>query len=158
MTYVAQMQSMGVIQPQKVQERYGISAESFNDIQQHINQHKQQAKDVAQGQVTLEQSEILTKLKEALKHQATQFERYRQITEQKFTTLSKELLDVTMQCKQLQHAVTQIKDKEDITAAREALHRYQQGDKPPGGEPIDRNGIAPKDVQLESIFNFSARK
>ena len=168
-SYVSQMQNMGVINSRKVQEQYGISAESFNDIQHRLDSNAprrdlsraEQAANKAQqqpGQVTLAQSELIMKLKEALEWQAMQFDRFRQITEQKFTTLSKDLLDVTMELKQARETITRIKDKDDAIAARAALQRYQQGDRAPVSQAIDRNGVAPSQVQIQDIFNCSGKR
>lgn len=165
------MQDMGVIRPQQVQERYGISAESFNDIQQKLdhNAHQRdtqraaaearqahQSKDA--GQITLAQSELILKLKDALEYQLLQFNRFRELTEQKFTSLSKDLLDVTMQLKDARETIHKIKDKEDVQVARERLRQYQQGDLPPPDRPIDRNGVAPSQVQIQDIFNCAGKR
>ena len=163
MSYVAQMQSMGVVRPDRTQQRYGISAESFNDIRNRLDHAGQQQRPVQApqqepGQLTLDQAELIQKMKQALEFQAVQFDRFRELTERKFTSLSKELLDLTMQLKEARDIAIKLRDKEDVIAARAALHQYQQGDKPPVNQAIDRTGVAPSQVQVHDIFNCSGKR
>lgn len=172
MSYVMQMQATSVPRPGQIQERYGISPESFNDIQRRLERNTapqvrpeeprtrvmEQPRPQPQGQMTLQESELLLKMKEALQYQATQFERFRDLTERKFTTISKDLLDVTMQLKEAHTVIAKIKDKEEVAVARERMQRYQQGDAPPVDRPIDRNGVAPSQIKIASIFNCAGKK
>ena len=174
MSYVAQMQSMGVISPRQTQQQYGISEESMEEIrrnagttaqqrgqtqapqqpQQSYQQqsYQQQSQQNDDGQLTLTQSEVIQQLKEAVQYQAKQFDRFKELAERKFTTLSKDVMELRMELKQAQQTIAKLRDKEDVAAARQALHKYQQGDKPPSDQPIDRNGVAPSEVQIENIF------
>lgn len=162
MSYVAQMQSMGVIDARRSQERYGISQESMDDIRRNAGttaqqrtqaQHQPQTqKHEEQGQLTINQSEVIQQLKDALKYQAQQFDRFRELAERKFTTLSKDVMELNMELKQAQQTIAKLRDKEDVAAARQALSNYQKGDKPPAEQPIDRTGVAPSEVQLDKIF------
>lgn len=166
MSYIAQMQSMGVVKPQGYQERYGISQEAFTQIQQRAGQTaantmRPQAtvqEPADQNQLTLAQSQTITKITEALQYQAVQFERFRELTERKFTTLSKDLMDVTMQLKDAHTVIARLRDRHDVAAAREQLQSYQRGDRPATDRPIDRNGVAPSKVQIQDIFNCSGRR
>ena len=144
MTYVSQMQSMGVIIPNR-QRQAQVN---------YAQQQQQQAPQVAQQ----DHLEIISKLQEALQYQAVQFQRYKDITDRKFTSLSKDLLDITMQLRETQKVMGKIKDKHDTAQARADLMRYQQGDRAPADMPIDRNGVSPKDVQIADIFNCSGKR
>jgi len=157
MTYVSQMTTLGVITPRRAQQQYGISAESLEEIQNRAGKPSAEVP-IDEEQLTLDQSQVIIKLRDALQYQAVQFDRYRELTEQKFTTLSKDLLDLSMQLKETKGLVDKYKDKLEVRSNRAALHRYQQGDKPAVDMPIDRNGVAPKDVQIDNIFNFSGRR
>lgn len=185
-SYLSQMQSLGVVRPKSSQQRYGISEESFNSIQQmagtsaaeqrgqRISTTPQPQQTVVQetqhasparssirqdaDQLTLAQSEMITKLKDALSFQAMQFDRFKELTERKFTTLSKDLLDVTMRLKEAHSHIQKMRDREETASARQALHEYQQGDKPAVTQAIDRNGVAPSSVSIQDIFNCSGRR
>ncbi|MBW2983167.1 hypothetical protein KY327_02590 [Candidatus Woesearchaeota archaeon] len=167
MSYVAQMQSMGVIDPRQSQQRYGLSQESMDDIRRNAGTTAQQRTSVdprpqqpqqqskkheEQAQLTINQSEVIQQLKDAIKYQAQQFDRFRELAERKFTSLSKDLMEVNMELKQAQQTIAKLRDKEDVAAARQALSDYQKGDKPPATQPIDRTGVAPSEVQLDKIF------
>ncbi len=159
------MQTMGVIRPQGYQEKYGISQESFTQIQRQASQTPSsiaspQPEVIKENdpQLTLTQSQVINRLADALQFQATQFDRFREISERKFTTLSKDLLDVTMQLKESNQLLAKLRDKHEVAAAREAMHSYQRGDKPAAEKAIDRNGVAPSAVQIENIFNCSGKR
>ncbi len=160
---------MGVVQPNRCQERYGISEESFANIQRQVGMMsssrqppQEQKKPIAKeskDQLTLSQSITVRKLTDALEYQANQFNRYKQLAEMKFTSLSKDLLDLSMQLKEAQKTIAQFKDKFELVKAREELLAYQRGDsREPLDRPIDRNGVSPKDVQIEDIFNCANKK
>ena len=151
MGYVEQMQSMGIIN-----DSPSSSSGSFNEIQRRINQAQAIQRDPEQ--LTIGDSAIIERFKQAIEYQAAQFERFRQLTEQKFTTLSKDVLDLTMELKQARAIIQKLKDKEETLQARAALQAYQRGDAPPKEIPIDRNGVAPSEVQIEQIFNFSGKR
>ncbi|MFP4524547.1 MAG: hypothetical protein ACLFO2_04535 [Candidatus Woesearchaeota archaeon] len=168
MSYVAQMQSMGVIDARQSQQRYGLSQESMDDIRRNAGTTAQQRTSVdprpqqqpqqqskkheEQAQLTINQSEVIRQLKDAITYQAQQFDRFRELAERKFTSLSKDVMELNMELKQAQQTIAKIRDKEEVAAARQALSDYQKGDKPPSEHPIDRNGIAPSEVQLDKIF------
>lgn len=148
------MQSMGMINTDRRQQ--------VQTAQQHTATFRapERASEMMQVAQSNQASkdEAIAKLTEALNYQATQFERFRQITERKFTTLSKDLMDSNMRLKEVYAFVTKIKDKQEVHATREALANYQKGDRKPVDRAIDRNGVSPKDVQIENIFNFSGKR
>ncbi len=49
-----------------------------------------------------------------------------------------------------------MKDKEVVEQSREAL--FNRKDRPPVDKPIDRNNVAPSDVQIGNIFNMSGKR
>jgi len=150
--YISQMQTLGIIVP----DRYNDKTPTDHH-EPTITKPTPPQPDNPE-QLTLSQSTFITKLTEALTYQAQQFERFKELTEKKFTTLSKDLLELTMQLKEARQHINKLKEKLEVTQAREALINYQQGDKPPLDKPIDRNGVAPKDVQIHDIFNFSGKR
>lgn len=162
MSYLSQMQQVGIIHPQRFQEKYGISEESFKEIQKKAQQKNtlEAIREIKKEkeQLTINESAIINKLVETIQEQEQRFKRYKELTEQKFNTLAKEFLEMSTTIKKLQETIEKIKDKEEVTKAREFLMEYQKGDRPPLDRPIDRNGVAPKDVQITEIFNFSRRR
>ncbi len=161
MSYVSNLQSLGVVQPSRFQERYGISEESFNEIKRLTSEKKQETKKqetINKEQLTLSQSVTLKRLAEELQKQKEQFEHYKSVAEMKFSALSKDLLELTIQLKESKKTIEKLKDQLEVAKTREALIQYNKGDKKPLDKPIDRNGVAPKDVMIEKIFNFSNKR
>lgn len=187
-SYTTQMENLGRLSPQRTQERYGISEESLQMIRKtagvstnsqmtgsigqrpvvyeseapHTTNVQAQAVSSSQldtSQMTLVQTEIIRQVKEALQYQALQFDRFRDLTEQKFTTLSKDLMDMDMQLKRAHSFIERIKDKQEVVESRAALNDYQQGDKRAvPTQAIDRTGVAPSDISIENIFNCSGKR
>ncbi len=79
------------------------------------------------------------------------FNRVIALNKQKVESLGKEVEGLKAQLKEANDKIAKMRDKEVVHEAREALHNRR--DKPPVDKPIDRNGVAPKDVQLENIFS-----
>jgi hypothetical protein len=181
------MQEIGALSPQKTQERYGISQESLNLIQKTagVSANSQMTGSIGQRpvvyeseaplttnaqtqavsspstdvhQMTLVQSEIIRQVKEALNYQALQFDRFRDITDKKFTTLSQDLMEMSMQLKRANSTIERLKDKEEVAESRAALNTYQRGDRPAPSQAIDRTGVAPSDVSIANIFNCSGKR
>ena len=83
-----------------------------------------------------------------------QFKRYRDINDRRVFQLQQELQKATQQLAKIHGKFEKITDIENVKKARERLLQYQKGDRnKPLETPIDRTGVAPKDVQIEKIFN-----
>ena len=173
LSYVSNLKSLGVVNTSRFQQKYGISEESFNDIQRLTssnhssvntsgsvinNSRDDNSSLVNKDQLTLSQSITIKRLEEALQSQSQRFEHYKSVTEIKISALSKDLLDLSIQLKEAKRIIAQLQDKLDVAISRKALADYQKGDSEPFDKPIDRNGVAPKDVVIEKIFNFSNHK
>lgn len=151
MSYVNQMSTLGVIVPQRGQY-------STNSRMRQASQNFSSAPR-AQEQMSLQESEIISRLNEALVQQRNQFERFKYLTEQKFTTLSKDLMQMNVMLREAHDTISKYKDKIDVQESRAALRQYQQGDtRQPMDQAIDRNGVAPKDVQITDVFNCSGKR
>ncbi len=101
---------------------------------------------------TNEQPEIIRIIEQQKNH----FERLNEINKNKIFSLEKEVNQLREELEKATSVLNKIQDKEIVTKTREEL--FGRREKPPSDKPIDRNGVAPKDVQIEKIFNFSSRK
>jgi len=134
--YLNQIQRTGSVTPQATQ----------NSFQQRQNPQDQSAK---------LQQDILS-LQEQITNQKNQFDRYVHITQQRVLTLEREVKELRDQLAKTSQIAEKIKDKQVVEQTREALFNHKE--RPPADKPIDRNNVAPKDVQIGNIFNFSGRR
>ncbi len=72
------------------------------------------------------------------------------LNKQKIESLEKEVAQLQQKNKTNQEFIEKIKDKDVVTRSREAL--YNRVDRDPVDKPIDRNGVAPKDINIQKIF------
>ncbi|MCF7872458.1 hypothetical protein K9L97_05485 [Candidatus Woesearchaeota archaeon] len=79
-----------------------------------------------------------------------------QLCQNKIYSLEKEVNILRGELAKATENINKINDKEVVKRSREALFNRQE--KAPMDKPIDRTGVAPKDVQIEQIFNFSGRR
>ncbi len=95
----------------------------------------------------------------------TEFEKFRQLTERRLLNLQNELTTLKSELTAAPTAPRappaapqedQLSEAEKVERAREQMFAMQRGlNKPPAEKPIDRNGVAPKDVQLDKLFSFA---
>ncbi|MCF7866729.1 hypothetical protein K9L67_02940 [Candidatus Woesearchaeota archaeon] len=78
------------------------------------------------------------------------------LCQNKIYSLEKEVNQLREVLAKTTEKLEKINDKEVVQRSREALFNRQE--KIPADMPIDRTGVAPKDVQLSKIFNFSGKK
>ena len=102
------------------------------------------------------QAAELNELKEAMLLQKNHFERFVQITKGRIQTLEKEVSELREELTKAQAVLEKISDKATVQRSREAL--LNRKDRPPSDTPIDRNGVAPKDVSIDKIFNCSHKR
>ncbi len=74
---------------------------------------------------------------------------------ERINTLEKEVSQLTQKLCEAINFIEKIKDKETVANARQAILRRK--DNPPLDTPIDRNNVAPSQVQLENIFYAGTR-
>jgi hypothetical protein len=74
---------------------------------------------------------------------------------ERITSLEKEVSHLTQQLAKVMEFVEKLQDTETVTNARRAIQ--ERRDRPPVDRPIDRNNVAPSQVQLENIF-YSGRR
>lgn len=73
----------------------------------------------------------------------------------RITSLEKEVSQLTQKLSNAVSFIEKMKDTETVANARQALQ--ERRDKPPVNRPIDRNNVAPSQVQLENIFYVGRR-
>jgi CRISPR/Cas system-associated protein Cas5 (RAMP superfamily) len=83
------------------------------------------------------------------------FKRYREINDARVFEMQKILAETTQKLTRLTEMVERVGDSERIQKTREAIWGQSNSKKEPSEKPIDRTGVAPKDVQIEKIFNFA---
>ena len=93
--------------------------------------------------------------KEDMEEQRRIFERHISINRQKINSLEKEVEQLKMVVKKTTEFMNKINDSEVVAKKREALHSRRE--RPPSDRPIDRNGVAPSDVQIREIFYAGRR-
>ena len=81
--------------------------------------------------------------------------RLTKVNKERITSLEEEVSQLTKKIAELNNFFEKIKDKEVVANARLAIQNRR--DRPPVDRPIDRNNVAPKDVQIESIFYAGRR-
>jgi len=85
-----------------------------------------------------------------------QTERHIQIQKNKIFTLEKEVSELRDKLSKVSAIAYKIQDKEVVERSREAA--FSRRDKPPADKPIDRNGVAPADVEITKIFNCAGKR
>ena len=85
-----------------------------------------------------------------------QFRRYRELNNRAIAQLKHELAQTQAQLKQALALTKKFNDAQLVQETRNAVLNHVERE--PGKEPIDRNGVAPCDVRVEEIFNFSGKR
>lgn len=101
-------------------------------------------------------SSRISELRDALLEQKSRFDRFVQISQNRITSLEKEVAELRSQLDTATESLNKLKDKDVVAKSREAL--FSRKDAPPLDKPIDRNGVAPSQVQIENIFNCSGKR
>ncbi len=98
----------------------------------------------------------ISELRDALLEQKSRFDRFVQISQNRITSLEKEVAELRVQLEKATESLMKIKDKEVVERSREAL--FSRKDAAPIDKPVDRNGVAPSKVQIADIFNCSGKR
>ncbi len=80
------------------------------------------------------------------------FKRYVNLNDRRIEALKQEIILRDKMLKEAYDFVKKAKDKQTVQATREAVYQYNNQPKPAQDTPIDRNGVAPSQVQLHKIF------
>ena len=100
--------------------------------------------------------EQLDKLQITMQEQKNKFERFLTINQNRIMTLEKEVNELKQELQKKTQALEKLNDKEVVQRSRDAL--FNRKDRAPLDRPVDRNNVAPSQVQIETIFNCSGKK
>jgi ribosomal protein L9 len=103
-----------------------------------------------------EASVKLAELQDALANLKNKFDRTISIYQNRVDALEREVSELKKQVAEMMEKFGKLKDKEVVEQSREKLFSHK--DRPPLDKPIDRNNVAPSDVQIGNIFNMSGKK
>lgn len=109
-----------------------------------------------QMQATASKQGTIEELKDIIQNQKEYFERLIQVNKNRTLSLEKEVSQLRKELDTAKSTLEKINDKEVVARTREEL--FGRREKPPSEKPIDRNGVAPKDVEIGKIFNFSSKR
>lgn len=98
----------------------------------------------------------IAELQENMAMQKNKFERTLGILQNRIDILEKELAGMKADMEKVMEKFGKISDKDVVEQSREAL--FNRKDRAPVDKPIDRNNVAPSDVQIANIFNMSGKK
>ncbi|MFT4282994.1 MAG: hypothetical protein ACMXX6_01065 [Candidatus Woesearchaeota archaeon] len=87
--------------------------------------------------------------------QKAMFQRVIQNNKNRIKDIEKEVGELASKLKEATEFINKIKDREIVEKTREKL--YSMRDKKPMDKPIDRNNVAPKDVDIQKIFYAGGR-
>lgn len=104
---------------------------------------------------TTDNSQIILSLKESLAQQEMLFARFKQQSDRRIMQLEMAVSGMVEQIKKMSEVTMTIKSNQNAAQARAALN---PADRDPCATAIDRNGVAPKDVQIENIFYCGNRR
>jgi hypothetical protein len=98
----------------------------------------------------------LAEMQEALAMQKNKFDRTLSILQNRIDVLEKEVAGMKAEMEKMTEKYGKMKDKEVVEQSREAL--FNRKDRDPVDKPIDRNNVAPSQVQIANIFNMSGKR
>lgn len=144
----------------------GLSPESINAIQdttvitrdgaQHVVRKSEQHFDDGSTKATNVVGDN-NALASQLEEQRMLFNRYKNYSEQRITKLEVGLSKAITHLNEMINTVQTLKSNAQAAQKREELYAKQEGRIPPSEKPIDRNKVAPADVQVENIFYTGRR-
>lgn len=142
MSYLEQLQKTGTMNAIERQTR------QFSDVQRAQTTTRPEANPQIQDQI----NQIQTNLTE----QKNKFDRFLTINQNRIVTLEKEVNQLRDELNKKTELLSKISDRETVQRNRDAL--FNRKDRAPLDRPVDRNNVAPSQVQIENIFNCSGKK
>ena len=98
----------------------------------------------------------LAEMQDTIATMKNKYDRTLSIYQNRVDMLEKEVAELKKQFAEIQEAYSKVKDKEVVEQSRDKLFNHK--DRPPVDRPIDRNNVAPSEVQIGNIFNMSGKK
>jgi chromosome segregation ATPase len=142
MSYLDQLQKSGTMEAVQRQTR------QFSDVprqQMHTSRPE-----------TPQVQEQINQIQEKLQEQKNKFDRFLTINQNRIVTLEKEVNQLRDELNKKTELLNKISDRETVQRSRDAL--FNRKDRAPLDRPVDRNNVAPSQVQIENIFNCSGKK
>lgn len=88
----------------------------------------------------------------SMNEQKAMFQRVIENNKNRIYALEKEVGELALKLKKATEFMEKLNDKDVVSRSREALYSMQN--RKPVDRPIDRNNVAPKDVDIQKIFYF----
>ncbi len=142
MSYLDQMQKSGTMNAIEMQTRQFDAA------------RRSQTKSVHDPYVDFK--EQFEEMQTTMFAQKNKFERFLQINQNRMMTLEKEVVTLREELAKKTTMLDKLSDRETVQRSRDAL--FNRKDRAPSDRPVDRNNVAPSQVQIENIFNCSGKK
>lgn len=134
-------------------QKTGTMSAVERQTMQFNNAHRAQTKQTTNLQEFQEQ---ITQLQISMQEQKNKFDRFLSINQNRIRTLEKEVNQLKEELNKKTEVLNKMNDKEVVQRSREAL--FNRRDRAPLDNPVDRNNVAPSQVQIENIFNCSGKK
>jgi len=164
-----EQQNMKQYYAQRELKNCGFTPESIEAIKsttiitrngaQHVVPESQKFLDETSTNVTIEtenENAIIQSLQQQLKDQQRMFSRFKQNADQRILQLEMALSKTMDQLNGLNEAVQTMKSNAKANELAASFANRQ--DAKPSENPIDRNGVAPSQVQVEDIFYSGSRR
>lgn len=121
----------------------------FNDVpRQQMHMSKPEPTPQFQDQIN--------QIQQNLQEQKNKFDRFLAINQNRIVSLEKEVNQLRDELNKKTELLNKISDRETVQRSRDAL--FNRKDRAPLDRAIDRNNVAPSQVQIEKIFNCSGKK
>ena len=141
MSYLNQLQKSGTMDAVQKQTH------QFNNPHRPQTQQNNHHNDI---------QEQIHRLQNTMQEQKNKFERFLSINQNRIMTLEKEVNELKTELTKKTQVLDKMNDKETVQRSRDAL--FNRKDRAPLDRPVDRNNVAPSQVQIETIFNCSGKK
>lgn len=142
----------------------GFSQDSINAIRsttvitrdgmQHVVPDSQAHLDEAPQNPTTQGATTADHLQDQVKDHQRMFARFKQFTDKKIMDLESQLNTALEQIKDMQQTILTLKSNQAAQATAAAPTKKEAA---PADKAVDRNNVAPADVQVESIFYCGQR-
>ncbi|MCA9477699.1 MAG: hypothetical protein KC535_00955 [Nanoarchaeota archaeon] len=164
--------------------RCGLSEDSINAIRattvvnhngaQHVVPNSQaglfeQQEQKDQSSIHIEDAtgkisqDVIVAFQQQLQEQQRMFSRFKQFSDQRITSLERDLAKAQETIKEMSNKLTTMASNQQARVNQQASNhiqpvaQQQTQSRPPSSTPVDRNGVAPESVQIDKIFYCGER-
>ena len=111
---------------------------------------------ISKSEPTPQFQDQINQIQQNIQEQKNKFDRFLTINQNRIVTLEKEVNQLRDELNKKTELLNKISDRETVQRSRDAL--FNRKDRAPLDRPVDRNNVAPSQVQIENIFNCSGKK